>query len=107
VPRPDALFLPETVKRGERIFERVSAVCRIAEPLLECDYPREKAYIRKMPHGRLFITRDPADTILYPINHPKSGQPRYRWEKRDGGMQVGYLIEEPSARREDAPQAGV
>ncbi len=93
--RPDALFLPETVKRGDRIFERVAAVCRIAEPLLECDYPREKAYIRKMPHGRLFITRDPADTINYPIDHPKSGQPRYRWEKRDGGVQVGYLIEEP------------
>jgi hypothetical protein len=100
-------MLPEAVKRGERIFDRVAAVCAVAEPLLECDYPRERAYVRKMPHGRLFVTRDPADTILYPTNHPRSGQPRYRWERRDGDVQVGYLIEDPNARRETAPPAGV
>jgi hypothetical protein len=92
--RPDALFLPESVKVGARIFDRVAAVCRVAEPLLEVDYAAgERAYIRTQPHGRLFITRDPADTILFPTGHPKSGQPRYRWEKRDGAVEVGYLIE--------------
>jgi hypothetical protein len=92
--RPDALFLPESVKVGTRIFDRVAAVCRVAEPLLEVDYPAgERAYIRTQPHGRLFITRDPADTILFPTGHPKSGTPRYRWERRDGGAEVGYLLE--------------
>ena len=69
--RPDALFLPETVKTGGRIFDRIAAVCRIAEPLLQVNLAAgEKAYIRKQPHGRLFVTRDPADTIFFPIDHP-------------------------------------
>ena len=38
----------------------------------------------------MFVTRDPLDTILFPTSHPRSGQPRYRWEKRPGGIEVGY-----------------
>ena len=58
-------MLPESVRAGGRIFDRVNAVCAVAEPLLEVDYAGgERAYIRKMPHGRLFVTRDPADSIL-------------------------------------------
>jgi hypothetical protein len=96
MPRPDALFLPESLKVGPTIFARVDSVCDVAEPLLEVDRAAgERAWIRTQPHGRLFITRDPADTILYPTNHPKSGQPRYRWENREGGVEVGYLLEGP------------
>jgi hypothetical protein len=93
--RPDALFLPESIKTtGGRIFDRVASVCRIAEPLLEVDFAAgERAYIRKQPHGRLFITRDPADTINFPTGHPNSGRSRYRWEKRGDGTELGYLIE--------------
>jgi hypothetical protein len=93
--RPDALFLPETVKSGGRIFDRIAAVSKIAEPLLEVDRAAgERAYIRKQPHGRLFVTRDPNDTIFFPTGHARSGTPRYRWEKRDGGVEVGFLLED-------------
>jgi hypothetical protein len=91
--RPDAVFLPETVKCGPRIFDRIAAVSRIAEPLLEVDRLKgERAYIRKQPHGRLFITRDPADTIFFPTGHPWSGQQRYCWERQTDGAELGYLI---------------
>jgi hypothetical protein len=94
VPRPDALFLPAALKRGPTLFARVSSVCDVAEPLLEVDRSAgERAYIRSQPHGRLFVTRDPADTIFFPTGHPRSGEHRYRWEKRDGGVDVGYLLE--------------
>jgi hypothetical protein len=99
--RPDALLLPPSVNVGPRIFERVSAVSRVAEPLLEVDYDAgERAYIRKMPEtaGRkLFITRDPLDTMLFPTGHPRSGEPRYRWEKRPDGSEVGYLVDGAAA----------
>ena len=96
MPRPDALFLPESLKTGARIFDRVDAVSKVAEPLLEVDRAAgERAWIRTQPHGRLFITRDPTDTILFPTCHPKSGQPRYRWEKLEGGFELGYLLEGP------------
>jgi hypothetical protein len=93
--RPDALFLSPQ-PGGGRIFERVAAVCKIAEPLLEVDYKGgERAYIRKMQNGRLFITRDPADTIYFPTGHPRSGQPRYRWERRPDGAEMGWLVTDP------------
>ena len=94
MPRPDALLLPTQPVAAGRIFDRVMAVCRLAEPLLEVDYKGgERAYIRKQAGGRLFITRDPADTILFPTGHARSGQPRYRWERRADGAEIGYLVE--------------
>jgi hypothetical protein len=93
--RPDALWLPETMKSGGRIFDRVKSICQIAEPLLGVNFAAgERAYIRKQPNGRLFITRDPADTIFFPIGHPRSGQQRYRWEQQMDGTELGYLISE-------------
>jgi hypothetical protein len=96
VSRPDALFLPDSAKGAGRIFDRIAAVSRIAEPLLGVDRRAgEKAYIRNMPVGqRMFITRDPADTVLFPTGHPRSGQPRYRWERQADGTEIGYLMED-------------
>jgi hypothetical protein len=94
MPRPDAVFLPATVKPGGKIGTRVVAVSKIAEALLEADYDSgERVFIRKQPHGRLFVTRDPNDTIFFPTGHDRSGTPRYRWERREGGVDVGYLVE--------------
>jgi hypothetical protein len=92
--RPDALFVHSPPKASGTITARVEAACKLFERLLECDYPREKAYIRKQPFGRLFVTRDPADTILFPTGHPRSGQPRYRWERQADETELGYLITE-------------
>jgi hypothetical protein len=44
---------------------------------------------------KMFVTRDPYDTVYYPTGHPLAGQPRYRWEKQPGGAELGYLLERP------------
>jgi hypothetical protein len=98
--RPDAIFLPESVKPGGKIGARVVAVSKIAEALLEADYDGgERVYIRKQPHGRLFVTRDPLDTINFPTGHDRSGSPRYRWERREGRVELGFLLEQPCESR--------
>jgi hypothetical protein len=92
--RPDALMLAESVKTGARMADRVRSVCLIAEGLLGLDYAAGgRAYIRRQPHGRLFITASIEDTILFPNDHPRSGRPRYRWVKQADGSEFGYLID--------------
>jgi hypothetical protein len=92
LPVPDALMLPAGVKRGARMVERVASICEIAEPLLGVDRAAgQHAWIRQQPHGRLFVTRDDRDTINYPIEHPRSGQPRYDWVDGADGIRLGFL----------------
>ena len=89
---PDALFLPETIKAGARQIDRINSVLEVAEPMLGVDRGRgERAYIRRQPGGRLFITRDPADTLLHPVGHPLEGADRYRWSPRADGVEFGFL----------------
>jgi hypothetical protein len=89
---PDALLLPETLKAGARQIDRINSVLNIAEPILEVDRGLgERGYIRRQPGGRLFITKDPADTLLYPVGHPREGSERYRWSARPDGIELGYL----------------
>lgn len=52
----------------------------------------ELARVRAQP-GEFFATRDPADTLNYPLGHPKEGKPRYRWEDQGNGVKYGYLLE--------------
>jgi hypothetical protein len=93
--RPDALILPADRKAGVRMSERVRSICGIAEPLLGVDRGAgERAWIRQQPHGCLFITRDNTDTMLFPLDHPRAGQPRYRWVRQPDGVEVGYLARE-------------
>jgi hypothetical protein len=90
---PDALLLPSTLKRGNRLVDRVASIVELAEAILGVDRSSgERAWIRQQPHGQLFITRDLADTICFPRDHPLSGQPRYRWEKQSDGSEWGYLV---------------
>jgi hypothetical protein len=92
---PDALMLPASVRSGARMADRVDSVCTLAEAILGLDRPAGKtALIRRQPHDRLFVTGDHADTILFPTNHPRSGQPRYRWVAQADGSEWGYLAEE-------------
>jgi hypothetical protein len=91
--RPDALMMPAALKRGKRMPERVGSICDVAEPLLQCDRAGgERAWIRIQLNNRLFITRSPDDTILYPREHALAGRPRYRWEKGEGDVELGYLL---------------
>jgi hypothetical protein len=93
--RPDALLLPEALKDGDDVFKRQHSVLRLADRLLEVDRAAgEKPHVRpplKPTTLKLFVTRDPADTINYPIDHCRSGQPRYRWEQRPDGIELGWL----------------
>ena len=79
-------MLPASQKRGARLADRVASIVSITEPILGVDRAAgERAWIRQQPHGQLFITRDPADTIITPRDHPLSGQPRYRWKSSPKG----------------------
>jgi len=90
---PDALFLPANRKRGSRMIDRVSSVADIAEPLLGGDRSAGRiARIRNMPNEWLFVTLDVSDTINFPRDHLRAGQPRYAWVNQPDGSRFGYLI---------------
>lgn len=92
---PDALMIPETWKKGLTQLERIDSILDIAEPLLRVERERgERAYIRRQPGGRLFVTSDPHDTLQFPVGHPREGRPRYRWAPRPDGSEHGFLIED-------------
>jgi hypothetical protein len=95
--RPDAVFLPSQ-PQASSMHGRVRAACSVTEALLEVDYAAgERAYHRKQPHGRLFISRSPFDTINFATGHPKASQPRYRWDRRPDGVELGYLVDGESS----------
>ena len=92
---PDALMLPEGRKQGTRMVDRVASISGIAEPLLQVDRARgERAYIRLQGNGKLFVSKSMLDTILFPKDHQRDGQPRYRWELQPDGAEFGFLISE-------------
>ena len=98
-PIPDALFIPERMKRGRTLYERIDSILEVAEPLLGADRSRgDRAYIRRQGDGWLFVTRDPEDTIYFPLNTPLRGRPRYRWLDGADGIRRGYLV--PEARND-------
>jgi hypothetical protein len=92
---PDALMVPEALKTGARMSDRVASVADIAEPLLGVDRSKgERAYIRIQPGGRLFVSKNVHDTILFPKDHRLDGRPRYNWVARENGVEYGYLVEQ-------------
>lgn len=98
-PIPDALFIPERMKRGRTLYERIDSILEVAEPLLGVDRARgDRAYIRRQGDGWLFVTRDPEDTIYFPLNTPLRGRPRYQWLDGADGVRRGYLV--PEARND-------
>jgi hypothetical protein len=91
-PFPDALMVPESAKRGRTLRERIDSVLAITEPLLGVDRDKgERAWIRRQGDGWLFITKDPADTIYWPLTSPLRGRDRYEWVMGEGGIKRGYL----------------
>jgi hypothetical protein len=91
---PDALMLDARLKTGARMVDRALSIVAIAKPLLGVD-PKsgQHVFIRIQPHNRLFVTRDPDDTILFPVGHPRAGQPRYKWSTHTPQIEIGYLVE--------------
>jgi hypothetical protein len=94
IGRPDALFVSAARKRGPRLADRVASIADIAEPILEADQAAgQRAYIRQQGNDWLFISLSPHDTINFPNDHPRSGQPRYAWINQADGSRFGYLVE--------------
>jgi hypothetical protein len=92
---PDALIVPESWKKGQTQLDRIDSILAVAEPLLRVDRAKgERAYIRRQPAGRLFITAHPHDTLQFPVGHPQEGKPRYRWVAAHEGCEHGYLEED-------------
>ena len=93
--KPDALMLPENRKSGARMVDRVTSIADIAEPFLQVDRARgERVYIRLQGNGKLFVSTSIYDTILFPKDHQRNGQARYRWELQPDGAEFGYLVAE-------------
>ncbi|WP_337176956.1 hypothetical protein [Paludisphaera sp.] len=91
----DALIVPESWKTGGTQLDRIDSILRVAEPILGVDRARGgRAYIRRQPGGRLFITNDPRDTISFPIGHPLEGRARYAWVSAPDGSERGTMVEE-------------
>lgn len=96
--RPDALMVSDCFKRGADIFEKKKHFTELVDPLLQIDRTEgERWYAHQQPFQKSFVTRDHFDTILFPKNGPMAGKPRYRWESRPDGIEVGYLVEEAKA----------
>lgn len=94
----DALQIPVRFRRGATQIERVASIDRIADPLLGVDRDAgEVGWIRTEPiAGHLFVTKSNDDTLYFPLNSPRRGQPRYNWVTRGDGIRLGYLT--PDAR---------
>jgi hypothetical protein len=76
------------------MVDRVASIADIAEPILGVDRARgERAYIRLQGNGKLFISMSTYDTINFPKNHERDGQPRYRWVIQPDGSEFGYLMQ--------------
>lgn len=101
---PDALCIPEGLKRGRTLWERMNSILDLAEPLLDVDRAKgDRAFIRRQGDGWLFVTRDPKDTLYFPLNTPLRGRPRYRWLDAQDGIRRGYLVPEArNDRREES-----
>jgi hypothetical protein len=91
---PNALMIPEAWKKGETQLDRIDSILAIAEPLLNVDRSKgQRAYIRRQPGGRLFVTTNPHDTLQFPLGHPQEGSSRYHWILRADGSEQGFLVE--------------
>jgi hypothetical protein len=95
MPTPDALLIPESWKKGQTQLDRIDSILAIAEPLLHVDRAQgRRAYIRRQPGGRLFVTADPLDTLQFPVGHEQEGKARYRWVATVDGCEHGFLNED-------------
>jgi len=96
--RPDALWIPDRLKRGKRFPDRVRSILAIAEPILGIDRAKGESAQMRLPgpqdRGRCLVTPSAGDTLYFAKTHPRSGEPRYRWDPPDArGIERGYLVE--------------
>jgi hypothetical protein len=103
----DAAYVPGSLRRGDTVHERLRSILAIAEPILGVDRAAgERGWVRvikstdaRRPDPWLFVTRDPNDTLLFPVAAPPhlAQKPRYDWVEGPSGIRLGYLKSEARA----------
>jgi hypothetical protein len=99
---PDALMISKRRMVGSRKATQVFSIADIADPILGVDVAKqERSFIRVQPNGKLFVTKSthaklrdfPYDTLLFPRDHDRAGESRYKWVAQDDDIEYGYLVE--------------
>ena len=85
-PKPDAIRAPLGFAGPGDSFARLSKLQADLAPIL--GVPR--LFVRHQGSEH-FITGDPSDTLLFPSQGPRSGEPRYEWNDRGDGVLYGEL----------------
>jgi hypothetical protein len=84
--RPDAILSPLNVAGSGGSHARLAKLQDTFAPVLETD--RIAVRLQGMEH---FITRSPSDTLYFPSQSSRAGEPRYDWKDRGDGVHYGYL----------------
>jgi hypothetical protein len=94
--KPDAVKIPVSFKKGDRMVDRVGSICGMAEKILGLSGKKnEKAFMRVLPpQGDMaFCTPKMTDTLQFAKTHSRDGESRYRWETQPDGCEYGYKVE--------------
>jgi hypothetical protein len=98
-PKPDALKIPMSMRKGNRMPDRVDSIATIAEKILGLDRKKKQLagiHIMGPNQETCFVTPPPHDglqSMYFGTTHPRYGEDRYRWEMQDSGIEYGYKVE--------------
>jgi hypothetical protein len=101
-PRPDAIVVPADRAVGNRLVNRVGSIADITDPILGVAPNTEDRSLIRIQGGKMFVVKGtlaslknnaPHDTLLFPRDHERAGQSRYRWVPQESGLEYGYLVE--------------
>lgn len=99
--RPDAARIPFSLRKPGSNFVNRHFVLETAERLLQVDKGKgEQAHGRKQAvWDAYYCTRsnDTRDSIFFGTSHDLEGRPRFRWEDRGDGVELGWLTDEAKA----------
>jgi hypothetical protein len=99
--------LPDAVRSPLRFAGSGDAASRLATIIAEFSgVLRSPQLFVRHQGSEHFITASPADTLNYPSDGPKSGEPRYDWSDRGDGVLYGYLKTDAQVERTSKEEAG-
>jgi hypothetical protein len=84
--KPDAIRSPLSFAGSGGSYARLTRLQAELAPLL--GVPRISVRLQGTEH---FITQTPSDTLYFPAQSARAGEPRYDWKDRGDGVHYGYL----------------
>lgn len=97
--RIDAVKIPnELVADVADPGERKAAVVELAEEALGIDPASAELAWAHEQQGFYFAAREPGATLFHPNAGDRPGAPRYRWARRDDGVELGTLDDGATAQ---------